>query len=115
MAAVELLIEHGFWLRRDDFVARFVCLERDSSGQVVLAWVDWPAASASLDSGRLPCAGSEAALLRIGASLAEGVPVDLGEAVTGLDEINVSLLVAAVVRASGRDAAASRLRGLERP
>lgn len=114
VAAVELLIEHGVWLRRDDFVAEFVCVEHDSSGQVALVWVDWPAASAGLDAGRLPCAGSEAGVLRVAASLAEGVPVDLGAAVTGLDEINLGVVVAAVARASGRGAAALWLRGRER-
>jgi hypothetical protein len=37
----------------------------------------------------------------IAASLAEGVPVDMREAVTGLDEDNAVLAAAAVLRAAG--------------
>jgi hypothetical protein len=52
-------------------------------------------------------------VLRIAASLAEGVGVDLGEAVTGLDEANIGLIAAAVLRANGRGEAAVGLGGVE--
>jgi hypothetical protein len=40
-------------------------------------------------------------VLRIAASIAEGVPVDMREAVTGLDEDNAVLAAAAVLHAAG--------------
>lgn len=106
MAAVELLISHRVWLHRGDFVGGFVCLDEQSCGAIAFGWVDWSAAISALDAGRLPCSSGEAALLRVAASLAEGVPVDLGDAVSGLDENNLGLLVAALWRASGRVQAA---------
>jgi hypothetical protein len=41
-------------------------------------------------------------MLRLAASLADHAPVSLGEAVTGIDERNVGLLVKAIRHASGR-------------
>jgi hypothetical protein len=112
VAAVELLIAHAVWLRRSDFVDRFVDTAGDLAGGRVLAWVRWRAATRALDAGRLPCSDSEAQVLRIAASLAEGIPVDLGEALGGLDEANVGLVAAAVVRANGRGDAAVGVRGV---
>jgi hypothetical protein len=107
VAAVELLIAHAVWLGRNDFVDRFV----DTAGD--LAWVRWRAAAKALDVGRLPCSGSEAQVLRIAASLAAGVGVDLGEAVTGLDEDNIGLIAVAVLRANGRGDVAAGVGGVE--
>jgi hypothetical protein len=67
-----------------------------------VAWVDWPAAVSALDAGRLACSGSEAKMLRLAASIAEGVPVDLRATISGLDEANVALLVRAVLHAAGQ-------------
>jgi hypothetical protein len=106
VAAVELLIGHAVWLGRNDFVGRFVDTADDLAGERMLAWVTWPAVVRALDGGRLGCSGSEAQVLRIAASLAEGIPVDLGAAVTGLDEATIGLIAAAVVRANGRGNAA---------
>jgi hypothetical protein len=99
-AAVELLIGHQRWLCRDEFVGRFVRLVAGSAGGV-LAVVSWRAAVRALAAGRLPCSGSEARVLRIAASIAEGVPVDLGECLSGLDSGNAGLVVDAVLRAAG--------------
>ena len=41
-------------------------------------------------------------MLRLAASLADQAPVSLGEAITGIDNRNVGLLVKAVLHASGR-------------
>ena len=68
----------------------------------VMAAVDWEGAVAALEAGRLPCSGGEGRMLRIAASIGEGVPVDLREAVTGLDENNAVLAAAAVLHAAGR-------------
>jgi hypothetical protein len=104
-AAVELLIGHERWLRRDDLVARFVRLVPDSFGVGVVATVAWRAAARAVTAGRLPCSGSEAHVLRIAASIADGVAVDLRECLSALDDTNVGLVAAAVRRAAGRPVA----------
>ena len=71
------------------------------TGGAVLAAVDFEAAAGALEAGALPCSGGEGRVLRIAASIAAGVPVDLREAVTGLDEDNVVLAAAAVLHAAG--------------
>ena len=101
-AAVELLIGHRRWLCRDDFRDRFVRLVPETVGGGVLAVVAWRAAVRALGAGRLPCSGSEGAVLRIAASIAGGVPVDLSACLSTLDEPNVGLVVDAVRRAGGR-------------
>jgi hypothetical protein len=101
VAAVELLIGHAVWLCRNDFVDGFVRPVDESADDVSLAWVDWEAAVAALEVGRLPCSGSEAGLLRLAAGIAEGIPVDLGEVLSSLDERNLVLAAEAVLRAGG--------------
>lgn len=108
-AAVELLIGHAWWLRRQDFVEMAVGFGEEVAGGVLAAAVDWGSAVAGLDAGRLPCSGSEGQMLRVAASIAEGVGLDLGSALCGLDERNVGLVVAAVVHAAGhRDSSGVR-------
>jgi hypothetical protein len=101
-AAVELLIGHRRWLCRDDFVGRFVGLVSGSGSGVALAMVSWRAAERALRTGRLPCSGGGGCVLRIAASIAEGVAVDLGECLSTLDEANLGLVADAVRRAAGR-------------
>jgi len=100
-AAVELLIGHQRWLRCDQFVGRFVWVGRALVGGGLLAVVDWPAAVKAVGAGGLPCSRSEGCVLRIGASIAGGVPVDLGECLSTLDKYNVGLVVEAVLHANG--------------
>jgi phage terminase Nu1 subunit (DNA packaging protein) len=45
-------------------------------------------------------------MLKITASLADGIPVDLREALTGLDQHNLDLLVTAIRHACGQRPAA---------
>ena len=113
MAAVELLIEHAVWLRREDFVDRFVTVQADPArvGETALASVDLQAAADAVEAGRLPCSAGEGRVLLIAASFAEGVPLDLGEAVTGLDAGNAALAARAVLLAAGRGEAADVWRG----
>jgi hypothetical protein len=101
-AAVELLIGHRRWLCRDDFVGRFVDLLADPAGHGALAVVAWRAAVRALAASRLACSDSEGYVLQIAASLAEGIPVDLGECLSTLDDANVGLVVDAVFHAAGR-------------
>ena len=101
-ATAELLVSHESFLHRNDFTGRFI--HRGTSitdGVTEMAEIDWPAAIAALNGGELPCSGGEHRILRIAASLAAGIPVDLRNAVTGLDHRNINLVITAVLHASG--------------
>lgn len=64
--------------------------------------IDWEAAIDALQAGRLPCSAGERRMLYLAASLADQAPVSLGEAVTGIDDRNVDLLLRAIRHAAGR-------------
>jgi ABC-type lipopolysaccharide export system ATPase subunit len=66
-----------------------------------MAAIDWPAAVAAHSAGSLPCSGGEKRMLELAASLADHHPVILGNAVTGLDNHRIRILVKAVLHASG--------------
>jgi hypothetical protein len=100
-AAVELLIGHASWLRRTDFVNPFVRTAAGLINCTPMASIDWDAAITALNDARMPCSGSEGRILRLAASLAHGIPVDLQDALTGLDDRNTALTLAAVERATG--------------
>jgi hypothetical protein len=100
-AAVELLIGHRWWLRRRDFAGVAVKPGRNAFTGTVVAEVDFAAAVAALESGVLACSSGERQLLRVAASIAGGIPVDLREAVTSLDEGSAVLAAAAVLHAAG--------------
>jgi hypothetical protein len=91
-------------------VGWFVWVGRALVGGGVLAVVDWPAAVKALAGGRLACSRSEGCVLRIAASIAAGVPVDLGECLSTLDKKNVDLVVEAVLHANGRRGAGGATR-----
>lgn len=100
-AAVDLLTRHASWLRRTDFLHRFVHTVPNPTADTPMAGIDWPGAVAALNQGQLPCSGSERRILRIAASLADGVPVDLQDALTGLDGHHAALVSQAVTHATG--------------
>lgn len=100
-AAAELLIGHATWLHRGDFAASCITNSPGWLDGTELAVIDWPTAITSLETERLPCSDSEASMLRLGASLAHGTPVDLRNALTGLDARNASLVSRAVLHAAG--------------
>ena len=100
-AAVELLIGNRSWLLREDFLEIAVESGWEVFSRRPMAAVDFVAVADALEAGVLPCSGGEGRVLRIAASIAEGVPVDMREAVTGLDEDNAVLAAAAVLRAAG--------------
>lgn len=83
-------------------MGRFVWVGRALVGGGLLAVVDWPAAVKVLATGGLPCSGGEGRMLRIAASIAIGVPVDLNDRLSTLDDTNVDLVVKAMLHASGR-------------
>ena len=96
-AGVELLIGHAVFLDRADFTSRFISIPGGGAG---LAVIDWPAAVAALDDS-LPCSGGENRMLRLAASLAAGIPVNLRDALTGIDDHGIQLVINAVRHASG--------------
>ena len=99
-AGVGLLIANGTFLHRDDFTSRFIL--HGTSGGTRTAAVDWEAAATALAVGELPCSGGERRVLLLAASLAGGLPVDLRDAIVGIDPRNVGLVVTAVQHAAGQ-------------
>lgn len=100
-AACDLVIGAG-WLHRDDF-ARFVSTVTSiTDGVTELAHIDWQSVISSRDSGHLPCGGGENRILRMAASIAVGIPVDLNDALCGLDQASIGLIVRAVRHANGQ-------------
>jgi hypothetical protein len=102
-AGAGLLIAHGTFLHRNDFTSRFI--EHGisiSDGISAMAVIDWDAAAGALNGGELPCSGGERRILALAASLAVGIPVDLRDATTGLDDRNIQLLLTAISHAHGK-------------
>lgn len=95
-AAVELLIAHGVWLERRDFLT--ACVDYDHDGHDPVVWADWHTVPAFLESA--PCSTSEARVLRLAAELAgidTGRP--LADLLCGLDDRNSGLVVGAIAHA----------------
>jgi hypothetical protein len=101
-AGTGLLIDCGSWLHREDFTSRFIttgtCI---SDGVPLLAATDWEAAVAALHAGELPASGGERRMLLLAASIAGGIPVNLNDALPGIDRRNAGLVVSAVAHAAG--------------
>lgn len=97
-AACDLVIGSG-WLHRDDF-SSFVSTVTD--GVAELAHIDWQSVISNRDAGLLPCSSGENRLLRLAASIAAGIPVDLNDTLCGLDPDSISLVVRAVRHANGQ-------------
>lgn len=102
-AGADLLIDCGGWLHREDFTGAFIEIGTSISDDTTLmAVIDWPAAIAALEAGDLPCGSGERHMLRLAASIAGGIPVSLGDALTSIDHRNANLLAAAVLHANGQ-------------
>jgi hypothetical protein len=101
-AAAELLITHASWLHRDDFLSQFVHTSTGLTSGILMASIEWPEAISALHAGHLPCSAGENRMLRIIASLADGIPVNLRETRTGLDAANISRVASAVRHAGGQ-------------
>jgi len=76
-----------------------------------MAAIDWRAVWTAAEDGQLPCSSSERQVLRVAASIADGVPVDLGDAVGCLDAANSVLVARAVLAAGGHHEMAAGLAG----
>ncbi len=100
-AAVELIAGHGHFLHQPGFRRLIAAGSSICSGEPV-AVIRWRAAIHALDTGRLPCAGSEQTVLRIAASLGDDdIPVRLRAVLGGLDQRNITLVTAAITAANG--------------
>jgi len=99
-AGVALLAGSRAFLYRPDFAGKFI--EHGTSGGTAMAAIDWDAAVAALNQGELPCSGGERRIFLLSASLAGGIPADLRDAATGLDDRNIRQLLTAILHASGK-------------
>ena len=101
-ASVELLIGHGGFLRRRDFGAFVRTGTSITDGTTEMAQVDWDAAITALHAGRLPVSGGERRILQLAASIAAGIPVSLRDAIPGLDNRNLQLVITAIQHTAGQ-------------
>jgi hypothetical protein len=86
----------------DDFT-RFVSTGTSlTDGVTELAHIDWQSVITTRDAGLLPCSSGESRILRLAASIAVGIPVDLNDALSGLDQSSIALVVRAVRHANGQ-------------
>ncbi len=100
-AAVTLIARHGHFLHQPAFRRIITAGSSICAGEPV-AVIRWKAAICALDTGRLCCSRSEAAVLRIAASLGDDdIPVHLGQVLGGLDRRNITLVTAAITAANG--------------
>ena len=98
-AAVGLLVGHGAWLYRQDFLDAAVEMITGPGREV--AFVDFTAAADALAAGGLPCSAAERAVLQVAASIAAGCPVSLEDALASMDAANAVLIADAVLHAAG--------------
>jgi hypothetical protein len=94
-----LLIGHRWWLCCEDFLGE--CVQVGAVEVDVFVCVDWAAAVAALKTGGVGCSSSEQRVLVLAASLADGVPVDLGDLLTGLEQATAALVADGIAHAAG--------------
>jgi hypothetical protein len=99
-AAIDLIARHGVWLHRTQFQP-YLHLGHASATTADVGYVRWRAALTALNQGHLPCATSEAAILRIAAGLGANIPLRLRHVLGGLDHRNVALVTDAIALANG--------------
>jgi hypothetical protein len=100
-AAVELISSHGHFLLQPAFRRVIAAGSSAWSGEPA-AVIRWRAAVHALEAGLLPCSSSEAAVLRIAASLGDdAVAVHLRAVLGGLDRRNITLVTDAIAAANG--------------
>jgi hypothetical protein len=98
-AAVGLLIGHGTWLYRQDFLDAAVEVITEPGREI--AFIDFTAAVDALAAGGLPCSAGERAVLQVAAGIAAGCPVNLEDALSSMDAANAALVAGAVLHAAG--------------
>lgn len=101
-AAVTLIARHDCFLHQQAFRRIIAAGSSVCTGEPV-AVIRWHAAIHALDTGRLCCSPSQAAVLRIAASLGDDdIGVHLRQALPHLDQRSITLVAAAVTTASCR-------------
>jgi hypothetical protein len=101
VAAVMLIDRHGHFLHDPAFRRIIAAGSSITTTGQPLAVIRWTAAIHALDAGQLPCSGSERAVLRIAASLADpGIAVNLRENLGNLDARNITLVTDAITAAN---------------
>jgi hypothetical protein len=100
-AAAELICAHHTWLTRTDFVT--TCIHAGTRhDRRPYAYIDWEHAITALDTCQLSCTPSQAAILRIAASLGDHhIPVHLARVLGSLDHTNIALVTTAITHANG--------------
>jgi len=100
-AAAELICAHRTWLTRTDFAAR--CIHAGTRhDRRPYAYINWEDAITALDTCQFSCSPSEAAVLRIAASLGDQhIPVHLARVLGSLDRANITRVTTAITRANG--------------
>ncbi|MDQ1292836.1 MAG: hypothetical protein QG608_717 [Actinomycetota bacterium] len=103
-AAIGLLVAHGHWLRRRDFLSHLVDAVDDGWGPrgsvVPMASIEWSAVADF--AGRVPASTSELTILRLAASLAgAATPLSVMELTGGLDETNARHVLDALAHRFG--------------
>lgn len=96
-----VLLMAGDWLpqmHQADLITVEICLDGCCGDPV--ARVKWADVAAALHDGRLAGSTGEIAVLRVAASLAHGLLVDLGELAAGLDRWNIGAVEAAIAFAT---------------
>ncbi|MFY9928277.1 MAG: hypothetical protein WAK82_09765 [Streptosporangiaceae bacterium] len=73
-----------------------------------MAWIDWDAALTALHDGQIPVCSGEQRILQLAASIADGTLVSLRQAIPGLDNRNLKLLITAIRHAADYTPAASK-------
>jgi len=101
-AGTGMILAHGTWPAREDFRYFVHVADSITAPGTALASIDWEGVIATLDRGDFPSSGGEKRMLRLAASLAGDIPVQLGDAVTAIDDRNVDLLIKAVLHAAGQ-------------
>ena len=96
-----MLISHGGWLLREDFLQVAVEVGWEPFLGREAAAIDFAAAAEAVQ-GMLPCSDGERQVLLVAASIAEGVLVDLREAALCMDAVNAARAAQAVCHAAGR-------------
>jgi hypothetical protein len=108
-AAILLLTNAGHWLP-ELAAADLITVDYDDdpeappTGQPAgIGWaaITWTDLDTALRDGRIVGSAGQLRLLRAAASLAEGLPVALGDLAAGLDRTNLRLLLAAIAHAGG--------------
>lgn len=105
-AAAMVIAGQRTWLARDDFVAAYLDTFPALGDATTMAVIDWDGALAAIDTATLVCSSGEEQMLRIAASLAAGAPIDLSSVLTGLDNHNLGVVLAAIAHAGGATTAA---------